>query len=260
MSEAGPESGNEIRIGVLIIGSLFWDSSQRRKDWRRDRLDMDAARRVHAPIRYGRRSTGRGRSYTMVFSRELLAEERFGRALVVPCSRTVNDAAGIVEEAVRLWTAETRDGNNRERRISAEAVGGNSPWGCVALLEHRERPLSDEVRKAWEDRVREEGHDYGRLNSAVDEEPAVARTSGLLNIPWPTPVNGSDLPCDILLATATDPTLVEGRRYPTAQEIADARNTPEGKQHIDYFCKNRANGIKTDLDGKIEDRLRELWQ
>ena len=252
MSKARPEDGQRLRIGVLIIGSLFWDSKQHRETWRYKRLDMDAAQRVRAPIRYGRRSpSSRGDSYTMVFSPSLIAEDKLGIAHVVPCRHAVGGAAGIVDEGVRLWTAETRNGSNSDRRISAS-------WGCVALVEHPERPLSDADREAWEDRVRDEGCSYGQLNLAAGEEPAVDRQAGLLNIPWPTPVDGPDLPCDVLLATATDPT-IDGGDYPSVQQIAEAWNTPAGKQHVDYFCKNRAHGIATFQDRDIEERLRELW-
>ena len=252
-TKRGTEPG--IRLGVLIIGSLLWDAEEHRKKWRNDQLDMGRAQRVcDVPIRYGRRSTKRGCSYTMVFSRELVDREQLGCAIVVPCSRTVNDTVGIVDEAVHLWTAETTNGENPKSRISAD-------WGCVALLDHR---LSNEVRRDWAGRVANEGCNYGQLNSAVDEEPAVDPQSGLLKIPWPTPVDGSDLSCDVLLATATNPTIVRGG-YPSARQIAEAWNTPAGKQHVDYFYKNRESNInnresdiETFQDGEIEECLREL--
>ena len=211
-TETRPETGRELRIGVLIIGSLLWDSKQHRESWRRERLDLDEAQMVRAPIRYGRRSIGRGCSYTMVFSTSLKGQQ-LGRAMVVPCSNTAKDIASVVAEAERLWTAETSNGRNPNGRISAS-------WGCVALMEHPERQLPDEVRYGWTGRVAEEGCGYGQLNSAVDEEPAVKQQSGFLNIPWPTPLGGSDLTCDVLLATATNPTIVGGG-YPSAQQIAD---------------------------------------
>ena len=124
-------------------------------------------------------------------------------------------------------------------------------------MEHPERPLSDDVRRAWKEKVADEGCAYGQLDSAVDEEPAVDRQSGLLNIPWPTPVDGSDLPCDVLLATATNPTIIGGH-YPTPEQIAEAWSTPEGKPHVYYFNNNRRDGIATFQDEEIERRLRAL--
>ena len=96
---------DEVKIGVLIIGSLFWDPSDPRKKWRCERLDpLVAKRHVRAPIRYGRKSSTRGNSYTMVFSAGL-CEKKFGQAIVVPCRRPVRDTDDLVEEAVYLWAA-----------------------------------------------------------------------------------------------------------------------------------------------------------
>lgn len=53
-----------LTAGVLIIGSLLWDSEKERPAWRAARLDVAGAQTVTAPIRYGRLSESR---YTMVF-------------------------------------------------------------------------------------------------------------------------------------------------------------------------------------------------
>ena len=165
----------------------------------------------------------------------------------------------LVEEAVHLWTAETSNGKNPRRRISARPAWGSAkgPWGCVALRENPQRPMAPELRDGWMERVSTEGG-YGQLCSA-DGEEVVVDAYGFIGIPWPKTVNGSDLDIDVLLATATDPTLVDDERYPCGQEIADAWNTPDGRNHIDYFCKNRAHGIKTFQDECIQERLRQLW-
>ena len=71
-----------MRMGVLMIGSLYWSCHPVREQWRSERLVKDAIVRVKAPIRYGRRST-LPRSYTMVFS-EGLDHAQFGNAIVLP--------------------------------------------------------------------------------------------------------------------------------------------------------------------------------
>ena len=234
-----------MKIGVLIIGSLYWDKSEHRQKWRGERLDLDAQQYVKAPIRYGRRSGSRGCSYTMVFSAGLGAEQ-FGHAIVIPCK-----SQDLVKEAECLWLAERPSGNKPNGRISAD-------WGCVGLLENPAHPIPDELHDVWTKRVLGESC-YGQLmNSGCDEEVVVDK-SGFLKIPWPKSEDSPDLGIDVLLATATNPTIVGGR-YPSAQQIANAWNTPVGKGYVDYFCKNRAHGIKTFQDTEIEDRLRELWQ
>ena len=86
-------SDKRIRIGVLIIGSLYWDEKEHRETWRRDRLvDLGDATRVHVPIRYGRLSRKRGCTYTMVFSRQL--DDRSWRRTAIilrPCQAAGHD-------------------------------------------------------------------------------------------------------------------------------------------------------------------------
>jgi hypothetical protein len=96
------------------------------------------------------------------------------------------------------------------------------------------------------------------MNSAAGEEDVVDQ-SGFLKIPWPESEDGTDLSLDALLATATNPTICRGV-YPSVQQIADAWDTPDGRNNVDYFCKNKAHGIKTFQDIEIQDRLKELWQ
>lgn len=68
MNNSQDAAENGFSLGVLMIGSLYWDCSSIRKKWRRTRLDMDREQHVCVPIRYGRCSQSRGMSYTMVFS------------------------------------------------------------------------------------------------------------------------------------------------------------------------------------------------
>lgn len=245
MSESENGSGTELSLGVLIIGSLCWDTARHRKEWRDAHLDLGRKQYVRAPIRYARRSGSRGCSYTMVFSGSL-AQEQYGRAVVVPCGRARN-AMELVDAAVHLWTAETANGENPLSRVSAS-------WGCVAILESPEHPMPTALRAGWTERVRREPC-YGQLNSAVHEDVAVDE-SGFLRIPWPVPCeDGTRLGVDILLATATNPTIVRGR-YPTAQEVADAWKSPSGRKYVGYFVNNRKRGIQTFEDDIIEARLR----
>ena len=232
------------RVGILIIGSLYWDNANHRRAWRRDRLDLGRRRYVRVPIRYGRFSTTR-QSYTMVFSTSLAPEE-YGRAIVVPCRRRVRSAADIVDEAVQLWTAETPTGKNRWRRVSAKYG-----WGCIGLLPSPQRPLPADLCSGWSQRISSDPC-YRSLSAADGEDPAV-NESGLLTIAWPESEDGSGLEVDLLLATATDPTIVSGR-YPTPREIGDKCNRSE--RRAEYFRENRRVGIRTFQDANIEARLK----
>ena len=232
----------EVRIGVLIIGSLYWDCSSPRPDWRSKRLECARRQAVTAPIRYGRRSGSRGETYTMVFSPGLSADE-LGTAMAIPC-RSHN----LIEEAKWLWAAEVASEEGPTGDVSRS-------WGCVAVLENPDHRLPDEVREDWSARVsREPG--YGNL-IRVDGEDAVVDKSGVLKICWPRTVDGSPLEFNALLATANSPRGCR-RGYPSPRQIADAWNTRDGRAEVGYFCKNRDNGITTHQDLDIDARLREL--
>ena len=223
-------------IGVLMIGSLYWDCRSHRREWRDKRLEMCRSQPVRVPIRYGRRSRSRGCTYTMVFSAGL-TDPKYGHGIVVPCK-----SQDLIEEAECLWTAETACGENSERRIS-------KGWGCVAVLENPEHPMSEEARSAWIERVVREPC-YGKLNSAIGESVVVDR-NGFLRLGWPSAPDGSELTVNVLLATATNPTIVRGD-YARADDIAAAWMAPHGTKHDKYFWNNRNAGIQTFQDDEIE--------
>ena len=234
-----------MKIGVLLIGSLFWEKKHHRCKWRRDRLNLNDKQYVKVPIRYGRQSSSRGKSYTMVFS-SWLCREQHGKAIVVSCANDVTTGEDLVKEAECLWTAETPKGENPNNRISAK-----DGWGCVALLENPERPVPDDLRSSWTKRVSDEP-DYGKKIIRTYGEEVVVNRRGFLKIPWPKIGGHSDLDFDALLATVTRPTLNNGC-YPSAKNVATAAyRSCKGRE---YFCKNREHKIKTFQDTKIEDWL-----
>ena len=68
-------------------------------------------------------------------------------------------------------------------------------------------------------------------------------------------VTGEALHLDLLLATATNPTL-EGRSrsYPSAEIIAQHWNN-DNQGHVQYFYNNQVNGIYTFQDREIRNML-----
>ena len=189
----------------------------------------------------------------MVFSMNLVAEDRLGSALVVQYKQRVNDLADLLDEAQQLWAAE-RDSFKSNRRIAAKDP--NNYWGGVGLLVNPERPVPDRLLDGWAQAVSQERACYEALTTASSEQPVV-NGSGMLQFPWPTAVDGPAPEIDLLLATPTNPTIVGGH-YPSPCAVADAWNTIHGKEHAKYFEKNRENGITTCCDDVIEFRLREL--
>jgi hypothetical protein len=226
-----------LTAGVLIIGSLVWDSEKGRSAWRDKRLNMAEAQTVTAPIRYGRLSESRGHSYTMVLSRLCPV----GQAKLVPCSHTISSLQDLIVEAECLWKAE-------QPRAQAHRIAAD--WGCVALLCHSERNLPADLLRGWAERVAREP-DYGNVSQTSEEGTLVCRTDGLLRIGWPRLVeSGAEAEFDVLLVTANDPRITASSpSYPTAQVIADAWN--RAGRDVEYFWKNSDNGICTFEDAEI---------
>lgn len=236
-----------LTAGVLIIGSLFWDSENERPAWRDARLEKTSAQVVTAPIRYGRLSgKGRGYTYTMVFSRSA----GIGHAVVVRCTRDVSTPTDLVAEAEALWKAE-----------QPYATPGRIAdyWGCVALLCNPDRTIAEDMLKAWADRVQKEP-DYGKVTQTQTEGRLISN-DGLLLIDWPNLVDSDEpVQLDLLLVTANDPKISgTSPNYPDVNKVAGAWNAAASK-FAEYFWRNIDSGICTFEDDQIRALLRPRQQ
>ena len=235
----------ELNIGILTIGSLYWDEG-RRKIWRDARLLPETACTVTAPIRYGRKSSQRGDTYTMVFSRGCPP----GEAKVITCRSPISSAEDLMVEAEQLWKAE-RLSDRANHKISA-------PWGCVALLVRPSSQVPPNLLNSWAKRVRGEAN-YGSVPQAEGEGTLVG-DDGILRIAWPAPVGHepqTPLKLDLLLATATHPTLLHGK-YSDAQAIAKAWGEAD-QDEVLYFRNNREHSIRSFQDQEILTELRTAY-
>jgi hypothetical protein len=236
----------QYRVGVLIVGSLYWRNTPSRKSWRESRLDLEKAYLASAPIRYGRLSDSQ--TYTMVFSRGLKGT-RSGTARVVPCNKPVSTGEQLIVEAEHLWAAE-RSKDKPDGRISAS-------WGCVALLKRPGLSLPRQLLKGWSECVHQEKH-YGNIPQ-TGKERVLVDERGLLRIAWPAPIaSKSKIELDLLLVTANHPTFRGApRRYPTPKMITDAWCAND--REFEYFRENRRNSICTFQDQKILARLKKYF-
>ena len=228
-------------LGVLIIGSLYWDSEcSKRVEWRKRLCDRDVRnpQKVKVPIRYGRRSPEHDYTYTMVFSPDL-DESDFGQALAIRCK-----SQDIVEEAKSLWAAENKVAERKkdnDREVSAL-------WGCVGLRLHPDSAsrLSGQSKR-WQEFVRESGTRSRHYRELAKNKAGIDKDGGL-TIAWPKLAkgNGSLLPFDVLLAVATK----RMNHNPQPGEIAKLWKEAD-KKHVSYFHKNRGSGIRTWQDDEI---------
>jgi hypothetical protein len=228
-----------LSIGILIIGSLYWDTRGGRDRWRESRLQMDRDFLVKAPIRYGRRSTTG--TYTMVFG----SVPTLGQARVVPCKKSMNAIKDLIEEGEWLWAAERREVPRGEQQLDHKL---SATWGCVALLISPNANMHRSWRDCWAKRVSAERNETVVGRHLVDGR-------GLLQVSWPELAqSGDSAPLDLLLATTNSPTLTNDS-YPSAHEIADAWNR-DVRGGAEYFRENRRSGIYTFEDESIAGRLR----
>ncbi len=236
-----------MRLGILIIGSLYWDPSRVRCHWRQNRLNCTEQHRVRVPIRYGRKSKERGDTFTMVFARSCSEDAKLGNGLVVPARAECCEPEHLLEEAEHLWAAE---------RNCDEISGICKDWGKVCILENRGAKLLKPILQAWQSRIEAVGNAYTALPTAQGENPVLDASTGRALFDWPTdtvtkkPLLGFDL----LLMTANAPTLNDGQ-YPTAKEIADAWRA-DARDNVQYFHSNRYYGMTTFQDEEILAALR----
>ena len=250
--QALQEADRNLTVGVLIIGSLYWENGEGdiRSQWRESRLEVGADKEsvVKAPIRYGRIAKSRHNTYTMVFSRRCLQSHQLGRAKVLRCKQAIKSISDLKEEAAQLWRAErNRDLISGESRISAG-------WGCVALLINPKSSIPPELLKDWATFVAEERERRPRCASldGASDEGALVDFYGLLRIPWPEMLSGNGPLPDILLATATKPEPMPDPDYPSEKAIAQACVE---NRYADYFWRNYECGIRTFQDEAIKTTL-----
>lgn len=216
-----------LRCGVLIIGSLFWeeDNGGIRDLWRKNRLDLAQKSHASSHLRYGRRSSKRDYTFTMVLD----AGAPDGQGLLVPCKARISTFEDLLTEVRWLWAAE--DNKARSDRF-------HKSWGCVGAL-LGPNAISAGFHEQWQ----------SHFQGAKPVIPSAIDSDGQLNIPWPDTLQGEPVTgVDIILATATMPEPKEER--PDAKQIAKAW-IEQNDGHERYFFENVLHGIRTRDDHDI---------
>lgn len=222
---------------VLIIGSLLWEDETNaldneqgklRSDWR-NALDMRSKLNVDVPIRYGRKSSTRRCTYTMIFSNSA----EFGKGVIIPFKRKTTGFDTLKEQAINLSYAEGISSIKYPDRLI-------SSWGVVGIIfnKSKEDKLKDIINR-WHFEFR----DFKNSNKfrLKDEKPSVL-DNGELNFKVQIPEN-----IDYVFATPVIPNVNE---YPNKKKIIEA--IMESKPRYDtYLIKNFENGIRVKGDKEI---------
>ena len=220
---------------VLTIGSLLWETKEnalkeeqgiKRKNWR-EKLDIGNKIEVKIPIRYGRKSSSRRCTYTMVFSNSV---DSLGTAFLVPYLEDIDNFTQLRKQAVDLAEAEGISTDKYSNRLIAS-------WGSIGIKFNPNRELQ-ELSKNWSKEFSNFKNDGYRIG---DELPSIT-TNGELNFNIKIPHE-----IDYVLATPLKPELSE---YPTIERVAQAIQESDPKYDT-YLIENYNNGIRVERDEEL---------
>lgn len=238
----------KITGGVIILGSLFWEDEnnclkgdekkgKNRREWREQNLKIEPSI-ISLPTKYGRSSSSRLCTYTMILSSTKL--NSMGNGLVLPYNDDFISFNDFEKQVQELAKAE---------EIMKEKTKYACSWGAVSLWIN---PLIKKDNKLiLKNHWKKIGiPKYGYIK-AMDYEWTQSR---LLNDDF-TLGNKIEINTnlDFLLCTFMQPkhkNLIQNgnKNLPNENEIANEMLT-SGYQT--YFCQNRANGIVTSEDNEI---------
>lgn len=222
---------------VLIIGSLLWENEgnslnkiqgKLRENWRKE-LDINKKLEVEVPIRYGRKSSSRRNTYTMIFSNSVIA---LGKAYLVPYIEETHSFRDIKEQAIRLAEAEGISTRDYPNRIICT-------WGAVGIAFNRKKEDAiAEIKTKWH----KEFDSFDNNNYRIGQEEPSILSNGELNFNFFIPDK-----VDYVFATPVVPNVSE---YPGIDRIASAI-LESNPMYDTYILKNIDNGIRVKDDDKI---------
>ncbi len=221
-----------LRGGVIMIGSLWWDNSLIRTAWRDKYLsDPDKHCFVDLNIRYGRRAGTRSNTYTMIYNNH--PSTKAGKAIVWPFKYPVENYAYLEEQTYAIALAEGICEGQANKLVT--------DWGAVAILVNPklEEALAHQLKQKWREL-------YGSVQIdtkqyAIEEEMPVIDDKGFFKLDWKPEMNQFDF----LIGTAIVP---KPHRLLDAKEIA-CNFTDQ--QYSTYFDNNLHAGLRTFQDEEI---------
>jgi len=208
--------------GVLIIGSLLWDQSDQRVQWRQT-LDLASKSKIPVPIRYGRISSSRKNTYTMVYSNSV---PEHGKAYIVPFADSITCFEDLKDQAIALSYAEGISSERYPNRLAAT-------WGAIGIkfhVDHSDNSIAGE----WRDELRNMAS-FDPTKYAVGEESPAITEDGILNFDFQLPDG-----IDYVLGTPVVPNI---ESYPSPEQIVQAI-ADSCPPYEEYIRENIRHGIE----------------
>ena len=247
---------NVIKGGVIIIGSLLWETkdnaladgetlAQQRQNWRNTNLNFRLQKEVDLPITYGRTSSTRKCTYTMVFSSLFL--NKLGKGLIVPYKEEFdfNTFSIFKNQGIDLAKVE---GISKSKEICCKN------WGCIGIYINPDSINSKKIKKYW-DEFRLLDDNYLSIKAADYKFDRIKEDISLLNEDY-------TLKSDCLIQTALDFLFFtyikpkhrneKSETFPTSEEVAEEIKI---SGYDTYFRENKRNGILTFNDKEIDQYL-----
>lgn len=172
----------EFKGGVIIVGSLLWEDTPERIKWRDLCLQVEQKIPVSVPIRYGRKSSTRKNTYTMIFSNH--PSTQLGQAFIMPLKEEIKNYNILEKNAFAMAKAE---GIWKE---TDKIPLLNKNWGTVGLLinpqiDVKDKVNADLIRNRWQQLYQTYKDSFTPSNYNVNADDAsVINQNGFLQLPW----------------------------------------------------------------------------
>jgi len=227
-----------LKGGVIVIGSLYWEDIKIRREWRDNSLSKKQGVKIALPMRYGRISPTRHNTYTMVLSMNC---PKRGVGYAIPFSKLTTTVADLKRQSLAVASAE------RNEKYDSELDWG---WGALGILLNPGLASRDLDLKALKDSWtawHSTNFSHAKYKLGKTEEPSIDKTGTLL-FEWPKEVD-----LDFLVATVIEPNV---KRYPSAKQIANAMYRAS---YYNYFIQNRQSGIESFQDKEVLQLLKTKY-
>lgn len=180
----------EFKGGVIIVGSLLWEDTPERIKWRDVCLQVEQKISVSVPIRYGRKSSTRKNTYTMIFFNH--PSTQLGQTFIMPLKEDIKNYSILEKNAFAMAKAEGIWKDTDKIPIL------NKSWGTVGLLINPQVDLKDQInadliKNRWQQLYQTYKDAFTPINYSVNaDDTLVINQNGFLQLPWTEQMNDFD--------------------------------------------------------------------